>query len=198
MFVTYAPVSTSSGLFFIRKCFVGFILSSTALCSASPWFFHRKPFVLSKQALICASHSKLQQGCQVSIPTPARSSCSSGPEQQAGAVCAVLLPYGPLVQQVRGRSHEHKCLPCWLEVLKAAACWLMITCIMTPHTQMLPGMRKSGSSPCHPLLVGRILIFQQADNKDSKSQKVSDPTMPIITPANVNTQEGEGRAWCTH
>lgn len=122
MFVTYAPVSTSSGLFFIRKCFVGFILSSTALCPVSPWFFHRKPFVLSKQALICASHSKLQQGCQVSIPTPGRSSCSSGPEQQAGAVCAVLLPYGPLVQQARGRSHERKCLLCWLEVLKAAAC----------------------------------------------------------------------------
>lgn len=64
--------------------------------------------------------------------------------------------------------------------------------------QMLPGMRKSGSSPCHPLLVGRILIDQQAGNKDSKSQKVSDPTMPIITTANVNTQEGERRAWCTH
>lgn len=169
--------------FFIRKCFVGFILSFTALCPASPWFFHRKPFVLSKQALICASHSKLQQGCQVSILTPARNSCSSGPEQQAGAVYAVLLPYGPLVQQARGWSHEHKCLPCWLQVLKAAACWLMITCIMTPHIQMLPGRRKSGSSPCHPLLVGRILIFQQAGNKDSKSQKVSDPKMPIITPA---------------
>lgn len=54
---------------------------------------------------------------------------------------------------------------------------------MTPHIQMLPGRRKSGSSPCHPLLVGRILIFQQAGNKDSKSQKVSDPKMPIITPA---------------
>lgn len=108
--------------FFIRKCFVGFILTSTALCPASPWFFHRKPFVLSKQALVCASHSKLQQGCQVSIPTPARSSCSSGPEQHAGAVYAVLLPYGPLVQQARGRSHERKCLPCWLEVLKPAAC----------------------------------------------------------------------------
>lgn len=81
---------------FIKKCFVRFILSFTALCPTSPWFFHRKPFVLSKQTLICTSHSKLQQGCQVSILTPARNSCSSGPEY------AVLLPYGALVRQTGG------------------------------------------------------------------------------------------------
>lgn len=63
-------MSTSSGLFY-EECLVRFILSFAFPSPASLWFFHRKPFVLSKQALICTSSSALHQGCQVSILTPA-------------------------------------------------------------------------------------------------------------------------------
>jgi hypothetical protein len=58
---------------------------------------------------------------------------------------------------------------------------------------------ESGNSPCHPLLVGRIVIFQHAGNKDSKSQKVSDTKMLIITPAILTPGGGEeGRIPCAH
>lgn len=183
-------------VYFIKKCFVRFILSFASPSLASPQFFHRKPFVLSKQTLICTSSSELQQGCQVSIPTPAWNSCLNGPEQQAVIVCAFLLSDGPWVQHTLGGSHKLKCLPSRLEVLKATACWLMITCIMTPSVQMLPGMSETLQAPlCKSLLVGQILIFQHAGNKDSKSQKVSDPKMPNATPKVLTHRRGEGAAW---
>lgn len=195
----YALLSASSGLFLSRNVLLG--LSSVLPLSLSPtppWFFHRKPFVLSKQTLICTSHSKLQQGCQVSILTPARNSCSSGPEQQTGTVCAVLLPYGPLVQQARGWSPEHKCLPCWLEVLRAAACWLMITCIMTPRIQMLPGMREVWELPTPSLAGWRnpyLPACRQQRQREPESVWSKDA---YYNPSNFNTQEGDRRASCAH
>ena len=95
-------------------------LSSALPLPAQP--FHRKSFVSSRQSLICTSSSELQQGFQVSILTPAWNICSSGPEQRAVIVYTALLSDGPWVQHAQGGSHEHKCLPCRLEVLKAAAC----------------------------------------------------------------------------
>lgn len=64
---------------------------------------------------------------------------------------------------------------------------------MTLSVHMLPGMSETLRAPlCKPLLVGQILIFQHAGNKNSKSQKVSDPKMPITTPM-VLTHGGAGR-----
>ena len=56
---------------FMRNVLLG--LSSALLFPPRPpcGSFTEKPFVLSKQALICTSSSALHQGCQVSILTPA-------------------------------------------------------------------------------------------------------------------------------
>lgn len=42
------------------------------------------------------------------------------------------------------------------------------------------------------MLIGGIVIFQRAGNGDRKNQKVSDPEMPIITPAILTFSGGRG------
>lgn len=106
---------------FIRKGMVRFTRGLASPSLASPRFLHWTHFGLSKQTLICTSCSELRQSCQVSMPTPARSSCPSGPEQRAAIVCAALVCWalGPARSR---RKPGCKCWPCLLEVLEAAAC----------------------------------------------------------------------------
>ena len=100
---------------FIWKCFVSSVFSFASPSLVSLWLFHRKPFVLSKQTPICTSSSELQRGCQVSFPMLTWNSCSSGPEQRALTVCAVLLSDGPWVCTLgEETTSSNVCLPGWM------------------------------------------------------------------------------------
>ena len=157
---------------FTKRCFVRFVLSFASPSPASLWFFHRKPFVLNKQTLICMSSSALQQGCQVTSPAPALEQLWSGPEQRAETVCAAILSDGPWVQHAWEGSHStNVCLVTGSP--RNSSCWLLITCIMTWRVQMLPGVRETLWAPQRrPCLPSQVLISQHAGSKPGKSQKV--------------------------